>query len=134
MPAPVDKILYARVKAEADRKFLAPTSAYKSAWIVTEYKKRGGLYREDGQPKGLTRWFKEKWVDLERPTKDGYEACGRPEASAKGTYPLCRPSKRVSKRTPLTVAEVEERAPLAQIERRKQRVKHKGRVSFASNT
>lgn len=142
MPHPADKQLYATVKAEADKKFLAPTSVYKSAWIVAEYKKRGGIYKEDGKKKGLTQWFKEKWVDLERPQKDkkgrvvGYEACGRPNASAKGTYPLCRPSKRVNKTTPMTVAEVlkpsphNDIKPLRAVEREKQKVKHRGHISF----
>lgn len=142
MPSPADKELYQKVKAEADKRFLAATSVYKSAWIVSEYKKRGGIYKEDGKKKGLTQWFKEKWVDLERPQKDkkgkivGYEACGRPEASAKGTYPLCRPSKRVNKTTPATVTEVlKPRAssdikPLRTVEKEKQKVKHTGYITF----
>lgn len=135
MPVPVDPKLYAAVKAAADKKFLAPTSAYKSAWIVAEYKRRGGVYKEDGQVRGLTRWFKEKWVDLERPRADGkgYEACGRPRATARGTYPLCRPSRRVAEATPKTVAEID-KARLPAIERRKQRVKYRERVSFTPTT
>lgn len=42
---PTDKALYARVKAEAKRKFARFPSAYASGWIVREYKKRGGKYR-----------------------------------------------------------------------------------------
>lgn len=139
MPTPVNTTLYNQVKELADKKFLAPTSIYKSAWIVAEYKRRGGIYKEDGRRKGLTQWFKEKWVDLERPKTDakgkviGYEECGRAKASTKGTYPLCRPSKRVNKQTPATVEEVQkgkEMKPLKQVEKEKQTVKHKGRVIF----
>ena len=42
---PVNKTLYARVKAEAKRKFAVYPSAYANAWLVREYKKRGGTYR-----------------------------------------------------------------------------------------
>jgi hypothetical protein len=42
---PVNKDLYARVKAEAKRKFKSWPSAYGSAWLVKTYKQRGGKYR-----------------------------------------------------------------------------------------
>jgi|TARA_R100000426_G_scaffold14733_2_gene14037 hypothetical protein len=41
----VNKDLYARVKSAAKRKFKVFPSAYASAWLVREYKKRGGKYR-----------------------------------------------------------------------------------------
>ena len=53
--------------------------------------------------KNLNRWFKEKWVDVSR-TKDGkHPPCGRSKAnkSSKG-YPKCRPSIKVSSKTPKT--------------------------------
>lgn len=43
---PTNKKLYARVKAEAKKKFDRWPSAYGSAWLVREYKKRGGGYRK----------------------------------------------------------------------------------------
>jgi|TARA_B100000085_G_C18219317_1_gene381087 hypothetical protein len=42
---PTNKALYARVKAAARRKFAVYPSAYANAWLVREYKKRGGRYR-----------------------------------------------------------------------------------------
>ena len=39
---------------------------------------------------GLTRWFKEKWVDV----KTG-KPCGRKKGEKRG-YPACRPKNRVS--------------------------------------
>lgn len=42
---PVDTELYARVKAEAKKKFDVYPSAYANAWLVREYKSRGGTYR-----------------------------------------------------------------------------------------
>jgi len=45
MNNPTDPKLYDRVKLEAKKKFRVFPSAYASAWIVKEYKKRGGKYR-----------------------------------------------------------------------------------------
>jgi len=42
---PTDSELYARVKNEAKKKFNVYPSAYANAWLVREYKKRGGGYR-----------------------------------------------------------------------------------------
>jgi hypothetical protein len=42
---PTDPELYARVKAEAKAKFDVYPSVYANAWLVREYKKRGGGYR-----------------------------------------------------------------------------------------
>ena len=43
-PTPTNPTLYARVKAEAKRKFKVYPSAYANAWLVRTYKKRGGTY------------------------------------------------------------------------------------------
>jgi len=48
----------------------------------------------------LKRWFKEKWVDV----RSG-KSCGRRKGEKRGT-PYCRPSKRVSKKTPATASEI----------------------------
>ena len=48
----------------------------------------------------LTRWFKEKWVDV----KTGKD-CGRTKGDGR-PYPACRPSKRVSSKTPKTASEL----------------------------
>lgn len=42
---PADKELYARVVAEAKRKFDVYPSAYANGWVVQEYKRRGGTYK-----------------------------------------------------------------------------------------
>tara|TARA_R100001015_G_C4523063_1_gene91539 strand:+ start:310 stop:477 length:168 start_codon:yes stop_codon:yes gene_type:complete len=41
---PKNAALYARVKAEAKKKFKVYPSAYANAWLVRTYKKRGGTY------------------------------------------------------------------------------------------
>lgn len=48
----------------------------------------------------LKRWFKEEWVDVQ-----SGKPCGRQKGEGRGT-PYCRPSKRVSKRTPVTASEM----------------------------
>jgi len=59
--------------------------------------------------KNLNRWFKEKWVDVSRkdPKTGKHPPCGRSKAktSSKG-YPKCRPSVRVSSKTPKTSGEM----------------------------
>lgn len=59
-------------------------------WITTKMAKPKG---------GLTRWFKERWVDISRPKKKGrYQPCGRKKArTAKGGYPKCVPARVASR-------------------------------------
>jgi hypothetical protein len=44
-PIPTNKKLYARVKAQAKRKFAVYPSAYANGWLVRTYKAKGGKYR-----------------------------------------------------------------------------------------
>ena len=48
----------------------------------------------------LKRWFKEDWKDV----RTG-KACGRRKGEKRGT-PYCRPSKRISSKTPKTSGEM----------------------------
>lgn len=127
-PTPLDLKLYAKVKAEADKKFLAPTSAYKSGWIVKTYKDRGGAYAPAPQKTkstGLTRWFAEKWVDINRPG----EPCGRTKATTHGTYPLCRPSIKITDKTPKLPTELTTQQ-IRRANEEKQRVKQRKHISY----
>lgn len=56
----------------------------------------------------LTRWFKEKWVNVcEKESKGNYKTCGRSHAKLNPkTYPYCRPLHRINKHTPKTVKEL----------------------------
>ena len=67
----------------------------KNVVVLTEWRKN--VARSSG---GLTRWFKENWVDV----KTG-KPCGRSKGEKRG-QPACRPSKRVSSKTPKTVGEM----------------------------
>ena len=131
---PVDKKLYAKVKKEADAKFDEKTSAYKSMWIVNQYKKRGGEYSGKKNTKqGLTRWLKEKWIDTKTIKRDksgkivSYKQCGR-VGDRKTGYPLCRPLKKISKDTPKTVKEI----PKPVLKKLKKKKKSTKRISFSS--
>jgi hypothetical protein len=106
MPKVDNPSLYAQAKAVADEKYSKP-SAYKSGFIVKLYKKMGGTYTEDGQPKNLKRWFKESWKDI------GNQA-----------YPVYRPTIRVNEKTPLTPNEID-RTNLKQQILLKQRIRGK---------
>jgi hypothetical protein len=89
MSIPLDKKLYAKAKQIADQTYKKP-SAYKSGFIVKTYKDMGGTYKDTGERKGLEEWFQSEWRDI------GNKA-----------YPVYRPTKRVSKDTPLTVSEID---------------------------
>ena len=52
MAIPIDKSLYEKVKNEAKKRFEVWPSAYGSGWLVREYKRRGGRYRDLQRSKG----------------------------------------------------------------------------------
>ena len=56
--------------------------------------------RKTAKGLALKRWFKENWVDV----RSG-KPCGRRKGEKRGT-PYCRPSKRVSSKTPATASEI----------------------------
>ena len=49
----------------------------------------------------LKKWYKEKWVDISSPKKDGgYEECGRKSANSSSRgYPKCVPLSRAKSMT-----------------------------------
>ena len=75
----------------------------------------GGTERKTKAGKNLKRWGKEKWVD----TRTG-KPCG-----TGGRSEYCRPSKRVSKKTPVTKSEMS-RSTLASKQREKARIGKQG--------
>ena len=73
----------------------------KNVAVLTEWRENVAKSSPNPRAKGgLTRWFKENWVDV----KTG-KPCGRSKGEKRG-YPACRPSKRVSSKTPKTVGEM----------------------------
>jgi hypothetical protein len=120
---PTNKKLYEKIKKQAKKKFTKNSkgqgwpSAYASGWLVKEYKRQGGKYknskvsnRKNSQIRKkrkssssispLSRWYKEKWVDVCYWPKR--VPCGR-KSSSSNSYPYCRPSVKVSKSTPRLV-------------------------------
>jgi hypothetical protein len=61
---------------------------------IEESLTNGDILKED-----LRRWFKEKWVDVSKKVGGKHPPCGRKDADGK-SYPKCRPSKKISKKTP----------------------------------
>jgi hypothetical protein len=138
MPEPINKSLYKKVKKMADKKFSSKTGIYKSSWIVKEYKRLGGRYsgkKPNVKSPGLKRWYKEKWIDLNRPIRNskgkivGYRPCGRPNLKSKNKYPLCRPSKRITFKTPRTYKQISDKS-ITKAKREKSRIRNSGNIKF----
>jgi hypothetical protein len=108
MPTPKDKVLYDKVKKMADEIY-KKSSAYKSGYIVQEYKRRGGEYIDDKKPRELKRWFQAEWKNID-PNK------------TKTSYPVYRPTIRINKQTPLLVSEIDPKQLEQQI-KLKQKIK-----------
>ena len=97
----VNKSLYSRAKTKANKKYGAKTGAYKSMYIVSEYKRMGGKYTGPKKQSGTTRWNKEKWIQVIPFIKSGKKiACGSSNKKGKA----CRPTRKL-KGTPITLQE-----------------------------
>ena len=110
----VNKRMYLNIKNKIDKRLKKQGrrwSAYASGELVRTYKLKGGKYKgRKSKDSNLSRWYKEKWVDVCALPKK--KSCGRGNvkgksyASMKRSYPYCRPSKRVDKNTPKTIKEL----------------------------
>ena len=83
----------------------------RASQAISKCRKKSGKVKKSKAGTELKRWEKEKWVD----TRTG-KACG---AGGKNEY--CRPTKRVSKKTPKTKSEMS-KSELARKKREKSRV------------
>ena len=107
MPVPTAAKLYAQVKSLAKQKFKRWPSAYGSAWLTKEYKRRGGKYSSATKSSGVGRWMKEEWIQVSPYLKNGARIpCG---AKNRSNTKACRPYKRVSPKTPMTIQELVKR-------------------------
>ena len=102
MPVPRDIGLYERAKVYIFQK-IPKHSAYRSGVLVQEYKRRfSQKYGAKKSPYigrktekvGLKRWFSEKWVNQ------------RGEVGYKYKSDVYRPSKRITRKTPITYGEL----------------------------
>lgn len=82
---------YKKVKSQYD---VFPSA--RASQAIAKCRKASGSINKSEKGASLKRWEKEKWVD----TKTG-KSCG---AGGKNEY--CRPSKRVSSKTPVTKSEM----------------------------
>ena len=129
MSEPVNKALYEKAKRMATEKFTSPTGAYRSMWIVRQYKKMGGTYSNRKSTSKLERRRKEGWVDLNQPNgKGGYERCGH-KNTQNNKYPLCRPSKTISKDTPRKYQDISE-SSIRKANIEKQKIRENGNIRF----
>jgi len=104
---------YTKVKAQ-----YAVFPSARASQAIAKCRKASGSVKKTKAGADLKRWGKEKWVD----TKTG-KACG-----AGGPNEYCRPSKRVSSKTPVTKSEMSP-SKLAAKKAEKSRVGMGSRVS-----
>ena len=101
----LDKDIYNRATKLADEKY-KKNSAYKSMFLVEEYKRLGGRINPKLKTKSkLKTWLKESWVNLS-PIALGLETsinklpkCGIKHPEQKKNPSICRPTKRINKDT-----------------------------------
>jgi len=133
MSKPLDLNLYNKVKEMANKVFKSPTGIYRSMWISRKYTELGGLYDKPKSKSKVDRWLNEKWVDLNQPIiRDkqivGYRKCGTPNKQ-NNLYPLCRPSKRITKESPEAYQTIEKKI-IDKANKLKQILKNKGNTKF----
>ena len=117
MPTPTDPKLYEKIKQDITSKY--KPSAYRSAFLVREYKKEylkkhknNNAYIGDRETSNLKRWFDSVWTNQ------------RGEVGYKYNYDIYRPNIRVNKDTPITFSELSKQ----QIEKAKKEKAKTGRV------
>ena len=98
---------YKQAVRQANAEYGAKSSIYRSGRIVTLYKSLGGVIEgraaADG---GLTRWFRERWVQVVPYLERGaVVACGGQHLSRRAGK-ACRPLHRITADTPITIAEL----------------------------
>ncbi len=94
-----------RGKKTAQQKFKVYPSIYANSYAVQVCQGKkpdlDGNYKTDKDYKnktkktdGLKRWYKEEWIDI-----CSNKPCGR-SSNSNREYPLCRPTKKISEKTP----------------------------------
>ena len=123
---PTDLKLYEKIKQKVKKKFTETSrwpSAYGSGYLVKEYKKefekkygKKSPYKlvnnkknnKKSNKSNLSRWFDEKWVNVCKKKNNKYVPCGRKKSNIK-KYPYCRPSIKVTSKTPMTINEIKKK-------------------------
>jgi hypothetical protein len=133
MAKPTDTALYNKIKLMANDVFDSPTGIYRSMWIQKQYKAAGGEYDKPKTNSKTKRWLKEEWIDLNQPIKKvnkimSYRKCGS-KNTQNNLYPLCRPSKTISKDTPRTYQTIDPK-DIKKANRKKQILRNTGNTTF----
>lgn len=118
-PKPVDMKLYEKVQARVYKE-IPKHSAYRSGIVVQKYKqsfkkkhgKKSPYSGKKTKKRGLGRWFAEEWTNQRG--KIGY----------KHKSDIYRPSKRITRKTPITHSELSKK----EIKRARRIKRTKGRV------
>ena len=104
---------YKKAIKRANKEYGKKSSIYRSARIVSLYKENGGKISpkkgKKGNPKkGLTRWFKEKWVQVVPYLEKGkiIECGGENMKWKRSAGKACRPLHRITDETPITIKEL----------------------------
>jgi hypothetical protein len=91
MNEPANIELWNKIKQQIKDKHKKRWNAYYSGLLVQEYKNKGGKFvGKKNNEIGIGRWFKEEWKDV-----------------GSQSYPVYRPTKKINKKTPLTVGEID---------------------------
>jgi hypothetical protein len=133
MAEPIDKELYHMIKQMANKVFKSPSGIYRSMWISRMYRKAGGRYADVKTNSKIKKWLLERWIDTNQPIYKnnkiiGYKKCGS-KNTQNNLYPLCRPTRRIDKETPLTLQNID-KVTLNKINKQKQLVKNTKNIKF----
>ena len=105
--------VYKKAIKMANKEYGEKSSIYRSSRIVSLYKKMGGKISakknvKKSSKKGLTRWFKEQWIQVVPYLEKGkvVECGGENMKWKRSAGKACRPLHRITDETPITIEEL----------------------------
>ena len=105
--------VYKKAIKMANKEYGEKSSIYRSSRIVSLYKKMGGKISakknvKKSSKKGLTRWFKEQWIQIVPYLEKGkvVECGGENMKWKRSAGKACRPLHRITDETPITIEEL----------------------------
>ena len=105
--------VYKKALEMANKEDGEKSSIYRSSRIVSLYKKMGGKIsskkgKKSNPKKGLTRWYKEQWIQVVPYLEKGkiVECGGENMKWKRSTGKACRPLHRITDETPITIKEL----------------------------
>ena len=104
--------VYKKAIKMANKEYGEKSSIYRSSRIVSLYKKMGGKIsakkEKKSSKKGLTRWFKEQWIQVVPYLEKGkvVECGGENMKWKRSAGKACRPLHRITDETPITIEEL----------------------------